>query len=217
MMAKAERRCLSTGCRPRSGRHPVAFAGREHERRGARDDRVGRGGRAGRGAGRRPARRRPGARAPAHRRVAWIREELARVGEAAGLFRRGDRLLAEPIPDVDARARPAPDRGQRAGGGELAAIQRVLAAARQVHADLRRVAETAPLAARARVARSPTRRIERRLEQSVDADGDAARHREPRGSPRLGARCTRPGSGCSGGSSRCSADSTPARRRPTPP
>ncbi|MGH7497502.1 MAG: hypothetical protein ACREL3_01490, partial [Gemmatimonadales bacterium] len=30
----------------------------------------------------------------------WIAVELARAGEVAGLFRRGDGLLAEPIPDV---------------------------------------------------------------------------------------------------------------------
>ena len=32
--------------------------------------------------------------------LVWITGELARVGEVAGLFRRGDALLAEPIPDV---------------------------------------------------------------------------------------------------------------------
>src|SRR4051794_40486578 len=32
--------------------------------------------------------------------LTWIRAELTRVGEVAGLFRRGDGLLAEPIPDV---------------------------------------------------------------------------------------------------------------------
>ena len=30
----------------------------------------------------------------------WITGELARAGEVAGLFRKGDMLLAEPIPDV---------------------------------------------------------------------------------------------------------------------
>src|SRR5262249_23477001 len=32
--------------------------------------------------------------------IAWIGVELERAGEVAGLFRRGDRLLAEAIPDV---------------------------------------------------------------------------------------------------------------------
>ena len=30
----------------------------------------------------------------------WLRLELARVGEIAALFRKGDGLLAEPVPDV---------------------------------------------------------------------------------------------------------------------
>ena len=101
---------------------------------------------------------------------AWIREELARVGETAGLFRRGDRLLAEAIPDVTrALARLRID-GSVLDGRELAAIQRVLAAARQVHADLRRVAESAPLAA-ALASPLPDKMLERRLEQSLDPDG----------------------------------------------
>src|SRR5690242_21777437 len=32
--------------------------------------------------------------------IDWIRGELARVAEVAGLFRGGDGLLAEPVPDV---------------------------------------------------------------------------------------------------------------------
>ena len=30
----------------------------------------------------------------------WIREELALVGEVAAVFRRGDKLVAEPVPDL---------------------------------------------------------------------------------------------------------------------
>src|SRR5918993_4815178 len=32
--------------------------------------------------------------------LVWIRGELNRVAEVAGLFRRGDGLVSEPIPDV---------------------------------------------------------------------------------------------------------------------
>jgi DNA mismatch repair protein MutS2 len=102
--------------------------------------------------------------------IAWIRQELARVGETAGLFRRGDRLQAEAIPDVTRALARLRIEGSLLEGRELAAIQRVLAAARQVNADLRRVAEQAPLAA-ALSAPLPDKVLERRLEQSLDPDG----------------------------------------------
>jgi DNA mismatch repair protein MutS2 len=92
------------------------------------------------------------------------------VGEVAGLFRGGDGLLAEPIPDVAgglARLRLA---GSVLDGAELAAIGRVLAVARAVHADLRRVARSAPLAA-ALARPIPDQAIERRLARSLDPDG----------------------------------------------
>ena len=102
--------------------------------------------------------------------IVWIREELARVGETAGLFRRGDRLQAEAIPDVTRALARIRIEGSVLDGRELAAIQRVLAAARQVHADLGRVAETAPLAATLS-SPLPDKSLERRLEQSLDPDG----------------------------------------------
>ena len=102
--------------------------------------------------------------------LAWIREELARVGETAGLFRRGDRLQAEAIPDVTRALARIRIEGSVLDGRELAAIKRVLAAARQVHADLGRVAEAAPLAA-ALSSPLPDKTLERRLEQSLDPDG----------------------------------------------
>jgi DNA mismatch repair protein MutS2 len=102
--------------------------------------------------------------------VVWIRDELARVGEVAGLFRRGDTLLAEPVPDVTRSLARLRIEGSVLDGAELAALHRVLVAARQVHADLRRVEETAPLAA-ALAHPLPDKRIERRLDQSLDPDG----------------------------------------------
>ncbi|MEP7227689.1 MAG: hypothetical protein ABI785_10045, partial [Gemmatimonadales bacterium] len=78
--------------------------------------------------------------------VEWIQEELARVGQVAGLFRRGDTLLAEPIPDVTRAVARLRIEGSVLEGVELAGLQRVLVAARLVHGDLRRVADVAPLA-----------------------------------------------------------------------
>jgi DNA mismatch repair protein MutS2 len=102
--------------------------------------------------------------------VAWIRGELARVGEVAGLLRRGDALLAEPIPDVARTLARLRIEGSVLEGIELAHLQRVLVAARLVQADLHRVGGAAPLAA-ALAQPLPDKRIERRLEQSVDPDG----------------------------------------------
>ncbi len=114
--------------------------------------------------------------------LVWIRAELGRVGEVAGLFRRSDGLLAEPIPDVTRTLGRLRIEGSVLEGVELAALQRALAAARAIHADLRRVAESAPAAAS--LARPlPDRAIERRLEQSVDSDGNLL----DSGSPRLAA------------------------------
>ncbi len=100
-----------------------------------------------------------------------LRAELARVGEVADLFRRGDGLLAEPIPDVTATLARLRVEGSVLEGLGLAAIGRVITAGRQVHADLRRVAETAPLAAQL-AQPLPEKAIDRRLEQSLDPDGN---------------------------------------------
>ena len=102
--------------------------------------------------------------------VAWIREELARVGEVAALIRRNDALLAEPIPDVTRALSRLRIEGSVLEGVELAGLQRVLAASRLVHADLRRIAEAAPRTSG--LARTLLdKAIERRLELSLDPDG----------------------------------------------
>ena len=100
----------------------------------------------------------------------WIGLELARVGEVAGIFRRADALLAEPVPDVSRALARLRIEGSVLDGTDLVAIQRMLGAARRVHADLRRVQETAPLAA-ALSQPLTDKAIGRRLEQSLDADG----------------------------------------------
>ena len=103
--------------------------------------------------------------------VEWVRAELALVGEVAGLFRRGDALLAEPVPDVGQALSRLRIAGSVLDGPELAAIRVMLAAGRRVRDDLRRVSELAPLTA-ALAVELPSRPIERRLEQSVDDDGN---------------------------------------------
>ena len=103
--------------------------------------------------------------------TAWIQEELLRVGEVAALFRRGDGLLSEPIPDVTRAVSRLRIEGSVLDGVELAELQRVLTAARLVHADLRRIAEMAPHTSRLS-SDVPDKAIERRLEQSVDPEGN---------------------------------------------
>jgi DNA mismatch repair protein MutS2 len=103
--------------------------------------------------------------------LAWIQDELNRVEEVAQLFRGGDRLLAEPVPDVgQALARLRID-GSVLDGAELAQVHRMLLAARAIHDDLKRVAEQAPLAA-SLLRPLPEKSLGRRLEQSVDSDGN---------------------------------------------
>jgi DNA mismatch repair protein MutS2 len=111
--------------------------------------------------------------------LVWITGELARVGEVAGLFRRGDALLAEPIPDVAPALGRLRIEGSVLEGVDLAALQRVLVAARLMQADLRRVADTAPLAG-ALARPLPDKALERRLEQSVDTDGTLLDTASPR-------------------------------------
>ncbi len=103
--------------------------------------------------------------------VAWIRGELAQVGEVAALFRRGDALRAEPVPDVSRALGRLRIGGSVLDGVELARIRLVIAAARLVRDDLVRVRESAPLA-QALVAELPPRSAEKRLEQSLDEDGN---------------------------------------------
>ena len=111
--------------------------------------------------------------------LAWIRTELARVGEVAALFRRRDGLLAEPLPDVAPALGRLRIEGSVLEGAELAGIHRALAAARAVHADLTRVTPFAPRAAEL-LRPLPEKIIERRLEQSVDADGNLLDSAGPR-------------------------------------
>ncbi|HEV8177823.1 MAG TPA: hypothetical protein VGP44_09065, partial [Gemmatimonadales bacterium] len=111
--------------------------------------------------------------------VEWIRDELARVDQVAGLFRRGDSLLAEPIPDVTRAVARLRIEGSVLEGVELAGLYRLLVASRLVHADLRRVADAAPLVS-ALARPLPDKALERRLEQSVDPEGNLLDTASPR-------------------------------------
>lgn len=103
--------------------------------------------------------------------LGWIQEELNRVEEVANLLRGGDQLLAEPIPDVTLTLARLRVEGSVLDGVELASLLRVLLAARVVHDDLKRIEESAPLAA-SLLRPLPDKALARRLEQSVDADGN---------------------------------------------
>ena len=101
----------------------------------------------------------------------WIREELALVGEVAAVFRRGDKLVAEPVPDLGrALARLRVD-GSVLELTELRDLRIVLSASRLVEAELRRVTDQAPRAAALAVP-LPDKAIDRRLELSVGDDGE---------------------------------------------
>ncbi len=103
--------------------------------------------------------------------LGWIRTELARVGEVAGLLRRGDSLAAEPVPDATRALARLRIQGSVLDGSELARIRRVIAAGRIVRDDLVRVKDAAPLA-QDLLADLPPRAAEKRLEQSLDEDGN---------------------------------------------
>ncbi|HET7110406.1 MAG TPA: Smr/MutS family protein, partial [Gemmatimonadales bacterium] len=100
----------------------------------------------------------------------WIARELARVEQVAVLFRRRDGLLTEPVDDVAPALARLRIEGSLLDGHELAALRRLIATARRVADDLGRVREQAPLTL-SLCAEPLPRGIERRLELSVDDDG----------------------------------------------
>ena len=99
----------------------------------------------------------------------WIHEELAAVGEVLALLRRGDALVALPVPEVAGALARLRLEGTVLETSELLALRQTLTAARAVAADLRRVAEAAPRAGALR-ADLPDRAVERRLAESVDEE-----------------------------------------------
>ena len=103
--------------------------------------------------------------------VAWIREELAGVGELLALLRRGDALRAEPVPDVLQALARLRIEGSVLEPLELRDVFRLLRAARIVVTELRRIEDEAPRAAGLRVELPPAA-VDRRLELSVDDSGE---------------------------------------------
>ncbi|MGA2383639.1 MAG: hypothetical protein ABSG61_09410 [Gemmatimonadales bacterium] len=99
-----------------------------------------------------------------------VTHELDRVEQYAVRLGAGDDLAPEPFDDVAGALARLRLEGSVLEGAELAAIGRVLAAARAVHGRLTRVAQTAPLVA-ALAAPLPPRELEDALGTSLEPDG----------------------------------------------
>lgn len=100
-----------------------------------------------------------------------IRAALAQVAELAALLLADEGLRAEPVPDVAPALGLLAVPGSALEGLALAELGRALAAARVVAADLARLATDAPRTAALRVD-PPPRELERRLAESLDAEGE---------------------------------------------
>ena len=99
-----------------------------------------------------------------------VAHELDRVEQYAARLDAGDDLAPEPFADVTASLTRLRLEGSVLEGAELAEIGRVLAAARQVHGRLTRVAQTAPLVA-SLATPVPPRDLEEGLETALEPDG----------------------------------------------
>ncbi|MDZ4864086.1 MAG: Smr/MutS family protein [Gemmatimonadota bacterium] len=103
--------------------------------------------------------------------VPWIQAELGRVEELAALVRRGSGVTAESVPTLARVLSLLRLNGSVLDGAELLAIRRTITAARLVVAELRRVAADAPSVAWLERP-LPDKVVERRLEQSIDDEGE---------------------------------------------
>ena len=99
-----------------------------------------------------------------------VAHELDRVEQYAVRLGAGDDLAPEPFDDVTTALARLRLEGSVLEGAELAAVGRVLTAARAVHGRLTRVAQTAPLVA-ALAAPLPPRELEDALATSLEPDG----------------------------------------------
>ena len=96
--------------------------------------------------------------------LAWIRAELATVGQVAGLIRSADGVTAERVPDVARTLSRLRVEGSVLEGAEVVGLRQVLTASRLVAAELKRALRDAPLlVALARPV--PDRTLERRSEE----------------------------------------------------
>jgi DNA mismatch repair protein MutS2 len=99
-----------------------------------------------------------------------IRAALAQVAELQALLLTDETIRAEPVPDVSEALALLAVPGGTLEGPALAALARVLAAARGVAAELGRLAERAPRTAALWV-EPPPAALERRLAAALDAEG----------------------------------------------
>jgi len=102
--------------------------------------------------------------------VAWIRRELAAVEELAVLFRRESPVVVEPAPESGRALARLRVEGSVLDGVELVRMRVLLRACRLNAAELRRVADEAPLAA-SLIVPVPDKALDRRLDAALDDDG----------------------------------------------
>ncbi|HET9066048.1 MAG TPA: Smr/MutS family protein [Gemmatimonadales bacterium] len=101
----------------------------------------------------------------------WIGTQLALVAELLDLRRRAESLEITPVPDLRGTLGRLKVPGSVLELSQVVDVRRVLAAGRLMLAELDRIGERAPLVARLAV--SPVdRALEKRLERSVDDDGE---------------------------------------------
>jgi DNA mismatch repair protein MutS2 len=103
--------------------------------------------------------------------LALIGTELGLVAEGATLLGHGEGLEVVPVPDLSRTLARLRIQGSVLDGSDCVAVRLTLVAARQVARELRRVAPKAPALGALEVP-VPDRRIESRLEQSVDPSGE---------------------------------------------
>lgn len=102
--------------------------------------------------------------------VAWIRLELAAVEELTVLFRRESPVVVEPAPESGSALARLRVEGSVLDGVELVRVRTLLRACRLNAAELRRVADEAPLAA-SLIVPVPDKALDRRLDAALDDDG----------------------------------------------
>jgi len=103
--------------------------------------------------------------------LAWCRAELADVEEVRRLVRERRAPSPAAVQDIGVALAGLRVEGAVLDGRVLVELRRLLTAARELATELRAVAEDAPRAA-ARIRPLPDRSVERRLELSVDGDGE---------------------------------------------
>jgi DNA mismatch repair protein MutS2 len=101
----------------------------------------------------------------------WIRHELALVGEALSVLRRGSAIGVAPVPDLRSALGRLRVDGSVLETGELAAVKAGLIAGRQNAEELERHAESCPRIAALSVP-SADRSIERMLERAIGDDDE---------------------------------------------